>query len=80
MTTTIAFVSFERDLSIKQIYKFQLSHEGVSKVSERARDEASERSERSKVERCGASERSERCKRTNVASDQVALSKCDCHE
>ena len=30
---------------------------------------------RSKAERCGASERSERCERTNVASDRVALSK-----
>ena len=35
--------------------KFQLSHEGVSEMSERAR----EWSERSEVERCGASERSE---------------------
>ena len=38
---------------------------------------ASERSERSKAERCGASEPSERCERTNVASDRVALSKRD---
>ena len=33
----------------------------------------------SAAERCGASERSERCERTNVASDRVALSKRDCH-
>ena len=40
----------------------------------------SERSELSEAERCGASERSERCERTNVASDRVALLKRDCHE
>ena len=41
---------------------------------------ASERSECSEAERCGASEWSERCERTNVASDRVALSKRDCHD
>ena len=74
VTTAIAFVSFERDLSVNtDSYEFRLSREGVSKVSERARvNEASERSECSEVERCGESERSERCELTNVASDRVA--------
>ena len=80
VTTTIAFVSFERNLSMNtDSYEFQPSHEGVSEVSERAR-EWSERAKQSEAERCGASERSERCERTNVASDRVALSKRDCHE
>ena len=35
-------------------------------------------SEASIAKRCRASERSERCERTNVASDRVALSKRDC--
>ena len=61
------------------IHELPLSHEGVSEVSERAR-EWSERAERSEAERCGASERSEQCERMNVASDRVALSKRDCHE
>ena len=39
---------------------------------------ASEWSERSKVKHCVVSERSEWCKRTNIASDQVAHYKCDC--
>ena len=46
----------------------------MSEVSERA----CERCERSEAERCGGSEQSERFERTNVASDQVALSKRDC--
>ena len=40
-------------------------------------EQACEQSERSEAERCGASERSERCERTNVASDRVALLKRD---
>ena len=51
------------------IHEFQLSHEGVSKVSEQAR----ERSECSKEECCRGRERNERCKRTNVASDRVFI-------
>ena len=43
VTTIIAFVSFERDLSVKT--EFQPSHEGVSEVSERAREQ-SERAKR----------------------------------
>ena len=66
VTATIAFVFFERDLSMNT--DSQISTEGMSKVSERAR----ERSERSEAERCGASERSERWERTNVASDRMA--------
>ena len=38
---------------------------------------ASEQSEWREAERCRASERSERCERTNVARDRVALSKRD---
>ena len=34
---------------------------------------ASERSKRREAKRRGASERSERCERTNIASDRVAL-------
>ena len=48
-------------------YVFQLSHKGVSKVSERAR----ERSKRAKwAKRCGASERIERGERTNKRSER----------
>ena len=68
-----AFVPVKRDNNVNT-YEFQPSHEGVSKVSEQAR----QRSERSKTERCGVSERSERCERTNVESDRVARSKRDC--
>ena len=71
VTTTNTFVSFERDLSMNTDSGTSTVHEGVSEVSERAR-EWSER-----AERCGVSERSERCERTNVASDRVALSKRD---
>ena len=46
-----------------------------SEQSERAR----EWNKRSRAERCGASEWSERCERTNIVSNQVALSKRDCH-
>ena len=49
------------------IQESQLSHKGVSKVSEQAH-------EWRKAERCGASEQ---CERTNVASDRVARSKRD---
>ena len=45
VTTSNTFVSFKRDFSLN-IHEFQLSHEGVSEVSEQAH-ERSERSERS---------------------------------
>ena len=41
-------------------------------------DWASEQSERIEAERCRVSEQSERCKQTNIVSDQVARSKRDC--
>ena len=58
-------------------YESELSHEEMSKVSEQAHDskEEVEQSEvlRSVVEHCEVCNQSEQCKRTNLASDQVAL-------
>ena len=47
--TAIAFLPIERVLSVNtDSYEFQPSHEGVSEVSERAREQ-SERAERSRA-------------------------------
>ena len=54
VTTKNAFPPVKRDNSVSTYYQdFQLSHEGVSKVSERAR-ERSERSEASIAKRSAA--------------------------
>ena len=53
------------------------SKTSVAKPSERSQVSVAKRSERNEAKRCEASEWSERCKQTNVASDQVASLKRD---
>ena len=68
--TKNAFVPVKRDNSVNTYSRIST----VPRGSERS-EWASPWMERSEAERCGASERSERCERTNVARDRVALSK-----